>query len=303
MRRVGGSSNSNPYHSQANDSRTDRSDVSSQRRMRSSDSRFDAFRSRHAANSELGSVASEYAESSHRSTRPGASTDTSGHTSVSGRDTESMRNTVRSTALTGRLSEAGSNVSEAGGSRSRYSRPSSSSTRSGATGAPSQFRPALPSVVEALSEAGSTRSTQNAELASVLERLQMLPEDERERDPAFSELVSVVGSLLAAREQTPSIRRGGGTRASTTGSRQSTLATTPASIAPSSQASGSRQQARGIRDWPRHRHPFTADAATLSLPPASESDRSYAETLERRIARRRRTRPHLASQIPRPTDS
>lgn len=301
MRRVGGSSNSNPYHSQANDSRTDRSDVSSQRRMRSSDSRFDAFRSRHAANSELGSVASEYAESSHRSTRPGASTDTSGHTSVSGRDTESVRNPVRSTALTGRLSEAGSNVSEAGGSRSRYSRPSSSSTRSGATGAPSQFRPALPSVVEALSEAGSTRSTQNAELASVLERLSMLPEDERERDPAFSELVSVVGSMLSAREQTPSIRRGGDTRASTIGSRQSTIATTPASVAPSSQASGSRQQARGIHDRPRRLHPFSP--VSLSLPPAPEPDRSYAETLEHRIARRRQRRPHLASQIPRPTDS
>jgi hypothetical protein len=301
MRRVGGSSNSNPYHSQANDSQADRSDVSSQRRMRSSDSRFDAFRSRHAANSELGSVASEYAESSNRSTRPGASTNTSGHTSVSGRDAESVRNTVRSTALTGRLSEAGSNVSEAGGSRSRYSRPSSSSTRSGTTAAPSQFRPALPSVAEALSEAGSTRSTQNAELASLLGRLQMLPEDERERDPAFSELVSVVGSLLAAREQTPSIRRGGGTRASTTGSRQSTIATTPPSVAPSSQASGSRQQARGIHDRPRRLHPFSP--VSLSLPPAPEPDRSYAETLEHRIARRRQRRPQLASQIPRPTDS
>ena len=35
----------------------------------------------------------------------------------------------------------------------------------------------------------------------------------------------------------------------------------------------------------------------------TEPDRSYAETLEHRIARRRQRRPHLASQIPRPTDS
>lgn len=248
MRRVGGSSSSNPYHSEANESQTGRSDASSRRSTRSSDSRFDELRSRHGATSELGSVASEF--------------------------------------------------SEAGGSRSRYSGPSSSSAHSGTRAAPSEFRPTLPSVAEALSEAGSTRSTQVGELLSLVRRLSVLSEEERERDPAFSEAQSLVVSLMTAGEQAPSTRRGASTRASTTSSRQSTVA----SVAPSSQAGGSRQETRGVRDWPRHLHPFTADPAMFSLPP-SEPGRSHTETLERRIARRRRTRPNLASQISRSTDS
>lgn len=301
MRRVGGSSNSQPYHSEANDSRSALSDVPSQRSTRSSDSRFDALRRPRPANSELGSVVSGYAASSYRSVEPSESANTSRHTSVSGRDTRSVADSASSTATVDRLSEAGSHRSEASSSRSRYSTPSSSGSRSRIAATRGEFRPALPSVAEALSEAGSTLSAQNG-LASLLDRLSMLPEEERERDPRFSELVSVVGSLLETRTQTPSVRRQPDSRASTTSSRQSTVVTTPASVAPSSQATGPARETRGIRNWPRHRHPFTADPDTLSLMP-SESGRSHTETLERRIARRRRTRPHLASQIPRSTDS
>jgi hypothetical protein len=90
--------------------------------------------------------------------------------------------------------------------------------------------------------------------------------------------------LMTASQQAPSTRRGASTRASTTSSRQSTVA----SVAPSSQAGGSRQETRRFPDLPQPGRP--------ALPP-SEPERSHAELLESRIARRRQARPHLASQM------
>lgn len=286
------STNSQPYHSQASDSPPVPSEASTQRRTRSTDSRFSAFRPRSTANSELGSVTSEYGEPSQV---PSETSTARRHASSSTRSTASGASRFRPPSLTDRLSEAGSSLSMLDApSSSRISSRPGTETRG--------FRSTLPSVGEALSEAGSTLSSRHAALAESLNQLSMLSEEERESDPRFSELVSTVGSLLDARTQAPSVRRQPASRTSTVRSGQSTLVPTPPSVASTTRTAPSEESTRGIRNWPRHRHPFTADPDTLSLPP-SEPARSYTETLERRIARRRRTRPNLASQIPRSTGS
>ena len=251
-RRVGRSSDAGTYQSQESDAGTVRSNAESRRSARSSDSRFSALHPRRSgADSELGSVASGHHESGLRSHTPSVST-------YGGRARSSNLSAGRYAGSTSTVRT----LSEAGSSRTEHA-AASSGTRSSIAPAQRGFRTGLPSVAETLSQAGSGR---DIDLPAMLDRLSLMSEAERERDPAFNQVRSwVIGQAELARS-----------RAS-----QPTSTHAPYTRAPST-------------------HYSSTDHGILDEEPDT---RSYDEIREARAQRRRRRRPQLAAQIDRSTQS